>query len=354
MIVDRMTAPIVLAPMAGGPSTPALCAAVSGAGGLGLLAGAYRSPAGLARDIVATRELTSAPFGVNLFVPRIDTVPDEDLRAYLERLHIEGTRYGVSAGVPVADDDGWDEKVAILLDARVPVASFTFGCPPPRTISSLRSRGTEVWVTVNCPEEADAARDAGADVLVAQGIEAGGHQGGWLNPGDPEGFGVIALVRVIATRVDLPVVAAGGLTDGAAVAAALAAGARAAQAGTAFLRADEAGTDPVYRSALARGGATRATRAFSGRTARGLRNRFIDEHGPYAPPAFPAVAQATGPIRAAAREAGDAGAMSLWAGQAHPAAPPDGPAAGIVHMLVAGAREALDRATRRLAVPPQP
>jgi nitronate monooxygenase len=354
MILERMTAPIVLAPMAGGPSAPALCAAVTEAGGLGLLAGAYRAPAGLADDIAATRALTPGPFGVNLFVPRIDAAPERDLRAYVERLGAEGERYGVAVGAPRDDDDdGWDEKVALLLDARIAVASFTFGCPPPQTIAALRSAGTEAWVTVNCPEEAEIARDAGADALVVQGVEAGGHQGGWLHPGDPDGFGLLALLRVVASRVDLPLVAAGGLTDGAAVAAALVAGARAAQPGTAFLCADEAGTDPVYRAALARGGATRATRAFSGRTARGLRNRFMDEHGPHAPAAFPAVAQATGPIRAAARAAGDPGAMSLWAGQAHPLASRARPAGEIVRGLVAGAGDALAGASRRLGGRPQ-
>ena len=353
MILDRMTAPVVLAPMAGGPSTPALCAAVTEAGGLGLLAGAYRPVAGLADDIAETRALTPGPFGVNLFVPRIDEAPERDLRAYLERLGAEGERYGTAVGTPRDDDDGWDEKIALLLDARVAVASFTFGCPQPETMAALRSAGTEVWVTVNCPEEAEAARDAGADALVVQGVEAGGHQGGWLHPADPDAFGLLALLRVVAARVDLPLVAAGGLTDGTAVASALVAGACAAQAGTAFLCADEAGTDPVYRAALARGGATRATRAFSGRTARGLRNRFMDEYGPHAPAAFPAVAQAIGPIRAAARAAGDPEAMSLWAGQAHPIAPREGPTGDIVRGLVAGAEYALAAAARRLEGRPQ-
>lgn len=355
MILDRTSAPIVLAPMAGGPSTPALCAAVSDAGGLGLIAGAYRAPAALAADIAAVRALTSAPFGVNLFVPRVDAVPGDELDAYLDHLRGEAERYGVAVGTPAAadDGDGWDEKIALLLDSPVAVASFTFGCPPAATVAALRSAGTEVWVTVNRPEEAEAARDAGADALVVQGVEAGGHQGGWIGPDDPDDFGLIALLRVVSGRVDLPLVAAGGLSDGAAVAAALVAGARAAQPGTAFLRADEAGTDPVYRAALQRGAATRATRAFSGRTARGLRNRFMDEHGPHAPAAFPAVAQATGPIRAAARASGDADAMSLWAGQAHPVAPAGGPAGDIVRALVAGAREALADAGDRLGGRPQ-
>lgn len=347
MIIDGLRHPIVLAPMAGGPSTPELAAAVTAAGGLGFLAGAYRAPEDLRGDIHTLRALTDGAFGVNIFVPSVHEAPPADLARYLGRLQGEAARYGAQVGEPRVDDDGWDAKLAVLAEERVPLVSFTFGCPTPAVLSAVRAMGAEAWVTVNHPDEAARAEDAGADVLVVQGVEAGGHQGGWMHPADGEGFGVLALLRLVAVRSGLPLVAAGGLSDGGAVAGVLAAGAAAAQCGTAFLRTDEAGTNDVYRAALDRGGSTALTRAFSGRSARGLRNRFMDEHGLGAPGAFPAVQHATAPLRAAARAAGDADGMSLWAGQAH-ALGGEGPAGAVVAQLSAAARDALDGARRRL------
>jgi nitronate monooxygenase len=347
VILDGLSHPIVLAPMAGGPSTPALCAAVTAAGGLGMLAGARRTPEGLGEDVAAVRAATPGPFGVNLFAPRADGAPEAEVERYRERLRPEADRYGVAVGAPSPSDDGWVAKIALLLDDPVPMASFTFGCPEAALVEDLADRGCETWVTVNRPEEAVEAAAAGAAALVVQGLEAGGHQGGWHRPDDPDDYGLVALLRLVSREVDLPLVAAGGISDGRAMAAALAAGARAVQPGTSFLRADEAGTDPVYRSALRDGGATRITRAFSGRRARGLRNRFMDAHGAHAPAAYPAVVQATGPIRAAARAAGDPGAMSLWAGQAHAVAG-EGPAGEIVRGLAAECAAALADAARRL------
>lgn len=342
MILDRLARPVVLAPMAGGPSTPELALAVDRAGGLGFLAGAYLTPAALREAIARVRAGGIGPFGVNLFVPGPRTVPRAELGAYAARLRPEAERYGTELGPPRDhDDDGWDAKLDLLVAERVPVASFTFGCPPPPVIRRLHAAGSEVWVTVNRTDEAEAAAAAGADVVVAQGIEAGGHQGGWLGgAAAPEGTGLLALIGLVRERAGLPVVAAGGIADGAAVAAVLAAGARAAQVGTAFLCSPEAGTHPVYREALLAGGPTALTRAFTGRWARGLRNRFIDEHGPHAPGAFPAVHHITAPLRAAARAAGDPGAMSLWAGQAVDRIAPR-PAAEIVADLADGARAVL-------------
>lgn len=346
-VLDGLAHPIVLAPMAGGPSTPALAAAVSAAGGLGILAGAYRAPDALRADIEAARRHTRAPLGLNLFVPDRREAPAAAVSAYAERMAAEGARYGAEpATVRTDDDDDWHEKLAIAAEGGVQVLSLTFGCPDPAELGEVRRAGAEVWITVNTPDEAEEAAAAGADVLVVQGIEAGGHQGGWREPDDPPALGLVALVRQVSRRVVLPVVAAGGLSDGEAVAAALAAGADAAQAGTAFLRADEAGTHPAYRASLEAGGRTALTRAFSGRTARGLRNRFMREHDAYAPGAFPEVQQLTGPVRAGARAAGDADGMSLWAGQSVDLAPA-GPAGEIVLALADGARAALADAARR-------
>jgi nitronate monooxygenase len=347
VILSDLEHPIVLAPLAGGPSTPALAAAVSGAGGLGFLAAGYRTADEMRDEIHVVRDQTAAPFGINLFVPSSDEVDDRALRTYVGRLRAESKRYGVDLGEPRSDDDDWRAKLDVLAEERVPVVSFTFGCPPAETASSLRAAGSEVWMTVTDPAEARRATDAGADALVLQGIEAGGHRASFSDRDAAEGFGVLALVRLVAAENDLPLVAAGGITDGPAVAAVLAAGAAAAQMGTAFLRAPEAGTSPAHRAELASETPTALTRAFTGRLARGLVNRFLREHTSRAPSAYPHVHHVTAPLRAEARRRQDPGGFNLWAGQAHRLAR-ELPAAEIVRILGRDARAALEKAARRI------
>jgi nitronate monooxygenase len=225
------------------------------------------------------------------------------------------------------------------------VASFTFGCPEPEQIEELKGSGVEVWVTVTNPGEARAAGRAGADALVLQGSEAGGHRASFADA-DDEPLSTLVLLRLVARRVRLPLIASGGLTDGPAVAAALVAGASAAQLGTAFLRADEAATEPAYRDALTAKTPTALTRAFSGRRARGIVNRFMAEHSGSAPAAYPQVHYATSPMRAAARKRGDPDGFNLWAGQAHELAP-SGPAGEILRSISEDARRALEGAANR-------
>lgn len=347
MILEQLRHPIVLAPLAGGPSTPALAAAVSAAGGLGFLAAGYRPAGAMYDDIREMREQTAAPFGVNLFVPGPSEVDERAVRAYLERLREEASRYSVDLGEPRDDDDEWDAKLAVLGRERVPVVSFTFGCPPAETIAALHEAGSEVWVTVTDVAEARIAGEAGADALVLQGVEAGGHRGAFIDRDDAEGLSTLVLLCLVGAESELPLVAAGGITDGAALAAVLAAGAAAAQIGTGFLRAPEAGTHAAHRAALAVQMPTALTRAFTGRLARGLLNRFMVEHSLEAPTAYPHVHHATAPLRAAARERRDADGFNLWAGQAHLLAA-DAPAAEIVHTLARDAQAALDAAAARL------
>jgi nitronate monooxygenase len=347
MVFDRLRHPIVLAPLAGGPATPALAAAVSEAGALGFLAAGYRTAEAMAAEIGELRERTAAPFGVNLFVPGSETVDERALTAYVESLREDAARYGVAPGEPRDDDDGWDAKLAVLRRERVPVVSFTFGCPARAVLTELQGSGSEVWVTVTDVAEARVAAAAGADALVVQGTEAGGHRGSFVDRDEPEALSTLVLLRLVGTALELPLVAAGGITDGAAVAAALAAGAAAAQIGTGFLRAHEAGTQPEHRAALATETATVVTRAFTGRRARGLVNRFHVEHAADAPAAYPHVHHATAPLRAAAREQGDADGFNLWAGQAHRLAV-DAPAAELVRVLVREATAALEGAADRL------
>jgi len=349
VILDRLDAPIVLAPLAGGPSTPGLAAAVSSAGGLGFLAGGYLSADALADRIAAARELTAAPIGVNLFVPGPPSPPGS-VADYAKRIAAAAAEAGTELGNPRYDDDAWQAKLALLTTDPPPVVSFTFGCPDPGVIGTLSDAGSEVWVTVTTPAEAEHAASAGANVLVAQGSEAGGHRGSFTDDPDADasgGYGLLSLLQLVLARTGLPVVAAGGITTGAAVAAVLACGARAAQLGTAFLRSPEAGTPQVHKDAVAAPGETAMTRAFTGRLARGIRNRFLDEHSQAAPVAYPDVHYLTAPLRAAGRSAGSPDLVNLWAGETHELAGAV-PAAELVTRLVAEARSALAAAAGRI------
>jgi nitronate monooxygenase len=327
-VLERLEVPIVLAPLAGGPSTPELAAAVSNGGGLGFLAGGYLTAEALEERIRALRELTERPFGVNLFVPGS---PSEE-SAYAE--------YTSELGEPRFEDDDWEAKLALVERERPDVVSFTFGCPSPADLARMG----EAWVTVTSPGEAAQALAAGAGGLVAQGSEAGGHRGAFADEPGMTQYGLLPLLQLIET--DKPVIATGGIATGAAVASVLAAGASAAQIGTAFLRAPEAGTAKAHREALATTRETALTRAFTGRLARGIRNRFMDEH-PDAPVAYPEIHFATAALRAEARQRGDIESINLWAGEAHALAE-EKPAAEILAELAAGAREALARAERRM------
>ncbi|QIS08855.1 NAD(P)H-dependent flavin oxidoreductase [Nocardia arthritidis] len=340
MILDEIRVPIVLAPMAGGPSTPELAAAVTEAGGLGFVAAGYLTAADTATRIKATRALTSGPFGVNLFVPGPPT-PQTEYAAFLDRLRGE-----FELGTPKFDTDDWTAKLDLLVAEPVAVVSCTFGCPSAAEIARLRAVGSEVWVTVTSVAEARIAAEAGANVLVAQGAEAGGHRGAFTDSvaaDDTDPLTLLALLQLLRAAVDLPVVAAGGLSTGAGIAAALAAGAAAAQLGTVFLRSPEAGTNPVHRAAIGTATPTMLTRAFTGRRARGLRNRFMTDYSADAPVAYPEIHYATAPLRAAARAAGNPDAVNLWAGQTHELAA-ELPAGELVRQLAADAKTALTTA----------
>lgn len=347
MKLDQLREPIVQAPLAGGVSTPRLAAAVGEAGGLGSLAAGYKTAAAVREDITALRALSSRPFVLNIFAPPAPGQDAEALRRYAVSLRGEAERFGVGLGEPRHDDDQFEAKVELAISERVEIVSFTFGCPPPATVAALHDAGADVWVTVTSPAEAAQARDAGADALAVQGFEAGGHRGYFVDSADPLELGLLAALRLIATRVDLPLIGAGGIADGAAVAAVLCAGATAAQVGSALMLSPEAGTSAAHREALRSERATALTRAFSGRNARGIVNRFISEHGADAPIAYPDVHHLTTPVRAAAREAGDPGAVNLWAGQAHALAD-EAPAGEIVSRLGADARAAVRGAALRL------
>jgi nitronate monooxygenase len=234
----------------------------------------------------------------------------------------------------------------VVLEERVPVFSFTFGLLPPEDLRALRAAGAFVMGTATSVREARALEAAGVDAIVAQGGEAGGHRGTFLGPPERALTGTLALVPQVVDAVSLPVVAAGGIMDGRGVAAALALGARAASLGTAFLACPESGASRPYKDALlARAGgddATAITRAFTGRWARGLRNRFLEEldGAPVLP--YPLQHALTADLRREAAKAGKPDLLSLWAGQGAPLARAR-PAAELVRDVARETEEALAR-----------
>jgi nitronate monooxygenase len=349
--LDTLAFPIVQAPLGGGPSTPDLAAAVSGAGGLGFLAGGYKVASALGAEISRARELMASDvaFGVNVFAAPGHGAGAADVPDYANILRGEADRANIRLGEPRWDDDHYAEKLDLLCAERVPVVSFTFGCPSVPDVQRLHRAGCAVWVTVTTPAEAIAAKTVGADAVVVQGVEAGGHRGSF-DDGAPGDVGLLALLQLARAAVGdgLPMVATGGIATGPGIAAVLAAGAAAAQLGTAFLLCAEAATAPAHREAIVAGrAATALTRAFTGRTARGIVNRFLREHSADAPSAYPEVHHLTAPIRTAARQREDADGFHLWAGQAYPLAR-SRPAAELVVGLAAEADTALAAATRRL------
>ncbi len=316
----NLTNPVLAAPMAGGPSTPALVIAAARAGTIGFLAGGYKTPEGLAEEINAVRSQTEA-FGVNLFAPNPLPVDPDAFRSYARLIQPEADPYAIDlAGMsPIEDDDDWQAKIDLLLTVPVPVVSFTFAIPQTAVIVALRKAGTLVIQTVTSPEEARLAAAARVDLLAVQGFRAGGHSGTLTPQRPPERVELRDLVRQMRRAVTVPLIAAGGLSTSADVAAVLHAGADAAMVGTVLLRTDESGASPVYKAAMAERTDCRTivTRAFTGRPARALPNLFTQRYDATAPSGYPAIHHLTSPLRRAAATAGDAERINLWAGTGH-------------------------------------
>jgi len=315
---------LIQAPLGGGPSTPELVAAASNAGVLGSLGAAYMSPFDLENAINAIRQLTSRPFGVNLFAPapapqlspaQIEAALDAT-RPYRSELDLQ------DPAVKPPFHENFANQFAVILNLKPAVFSFTFGLLDQSVIDDCRRRGIITMGTANTVDEGLALQESGVDAVVAQGAEAGGHRGQFSveMTGDIiDTIGTFALTRSMVSALRIPVIASGGIMDGSGIAAALTLGAQAAHLGTAFLLCDEAGTSPAYRKALqsARSGDTRLTRAFSGRWARGLDNRFMREMAQHDNAVLPYPAQNafTRDIRKKAAQLGRVEYLSLWAGQ---------------------------------------
>jgi nitronate monooxygenase len=307
---------VIVAPMAGGPSTPELAAAGTNAGGLGFVPAGYLTSDTFAERLGAARRLTAGPVGANLFVPQPSAGTAAAIEGYAAALSAEAEHYGVQLGDPRFDDDAWPAKLDVLLDLRPEVVSFTFGLPSPDEFQRLRKAGITTMGTITTLAEARLAAARGVDALATQGPSAGGHRGTFDPAAQPAAEPLDQLLAAVTAAVDIPVIAAGGLATADDVQRVLRAGAVAAQLGTAFLLADEAGSSPVHRAALRDPQFTETvvTRAFSGRYARGLRNRFIDEHEAEAPFGYPEIHYLTSPLRAASVRAGDPHAVNVWAG----------------------------------------
>lgn len=338
--------PIVQAPMAGGATTPELVAAVSNAGALGSIGGAILAPDDLRAAIRRVRELTDRPFNVNLFAPHERGEPDAatvavvdaELAPYRRELGLPEPKRGETLVPP----DPYEGQMAVVVEERVPVFSFTFGLPQ---LDEVRASGAIVLGTATTVAEAVLLGEAGVDAIVAQGSEAGGHRGTFAAPFEQAFVGTIALVPQIVDRVGIPVVAAGGIGDGRGIAAALALGADGAQIGTAFLTCSESGVPEAYQRAIlaAAEADTMVTRAGSGRPARAIRTPLLealDGLGVVAP--FPAQAVLLGDLRSAGAELDRAGLLFLLAGQAAPLARAI-PAGELVATLAAETEQALRR-----------
>ncbi|GAA3482594.1 NAD(P)H-dependent flavin oxidoreductase [Streptomyces yanii] len=333
-----VSTPVLAAPMAGGPTTPALVTAAARANSLGFLAGGYRTAGALAEQIAEVRS-DGARFGVNLFAPNPVQVDPEAFRRYARTIAPEARTYGIdilATGI-VEDDDHWSDKIDLLLSDPVPVVSFTFAVPEAAVIAVLRAAGTLVVQTVTSAAEARLAAEAGVDVLAVQASAAGGHSGTLTPQHIPAPVPLPDLLSEVRQAVPLPLVAAGGVATPAEVTGALRAGAAAVMVGTVLLRADEAGTSRPHKAALADPARRRTvvTRAFTGRPARALRNDFTDRYTDLAPAGYPALHHLTSPMRKAAAAADDPERINLWAGTGYRHATAE-PAGQILQRLASG------------------
>ncbi|HUZ33978.1 MAG TPA: nitronate monooxygenase [Xanthobacteraceae bacterium] len=312
--------PILLAPMAGSGGTPELAAAVSNAGGLGAWGGAYAKPDELAAAIRKIRQLTARPFNINLFAGGYATDHGIDPQPMLEIVAQVHAELGLPApSLPPLAENPFAAQLEVVLEERPPVFSFTFGVPSAAQMAALKQRDIIVIGTATTAAEARVLAQLGVDAIVAQGAEAGAHRGTFAASFEESMVPLTRLMRDIRADITVPVIASGGIMDARDVAGCLNEGAAAVQLGTAFLPCPESGAPPVHKQALlaAKEDTTVITRAFSGRPARGLSNRFIamvaGKEGAILP--FRQQNDLTRPMRNAAGLKGIADLISLWAGQ---------------------------------------
>jgi nitronate monooxygenase len=311
--------PVIQGPMGGGPSTPELVAAVSNAGGLGSLGAAYLTPDEISATIRKIKSLTGRPFTVNLFAGDYTAKPLPDPKPMLEILGEIHAQLGLPPpAVPRLPPDPFPAQLEAVLDAGAPIFSFTFGIPDADSLARLKARRLTIIGTATTVSEAKLLALAGVDAIVAQGAEAGAHRGTFAGPFEKSLVPTLELVPSINAATSLPVIASGGLMDGRDIRAALSRGASAAALGTAFLVSPESGAPAIHKQAIlsAKSDTTSITRAFSGRPARGLTNKFMQRFAGREDIILPYPMQnlLTRAMRTASAKRGDAGFLSLWAG----------------------------------------
>lgn len=319
--------PIIQGPFGGGLSTVELAAKVSGAGGLGSYGAHITAPEEIGRLVQSLENATDAPFAVNLWVSDHDPGGEHLSAADFDRYFTVFEPYYEELGLPAPTlperfHHRFSDQVEALLEARPPVFSFVFGIPERKILEECRRLGIVTVGAATTLNEAEALDAAGVDLIVATGLEAGGHRVSFLAPAEESLTGTFSLVQISASRVSAPVIAAGGIVDGRGVRAALALGAGAAQIGTAFLACEESGTNRAHRDLLFTDAVrdTALTRSYTGRLARGVRNRWLREMSARSGdlPPFPVQSWFFGAIKTAAMEAGRDDLVSLYAGQSAP------------------------------------
>ncbi|MEH7113965.1 nitronate monooxygenase [Neobacillus niacini] len=317
--------PIIQAPMAGGVTTSKLVAGVSNAGGLGMIGAGYMSPGQIREQIREIKKLTPHYFGINLFVPSEFTFTEEEinsadqlLQPYKEhlKLHKKDTLEIPNAKKIV---ETFNEQIKVVIEEGVPVCTFTFGIPAKEVITELKQRNIILMGTATTVEEAIENETKGMDIVVVQGSEAGGHRGNFIHGHQESLIGLMSLIPQVVDHVSIPVIAAGGIMDGRGLMASLCLGAKGVQMGTAFLTCIESGAPKVYKEAIlqAKEDQIVLTRAFSGKWARGIKNKYILEMQKHenSLPDFPIQNTLTQPIRKASTLQNNQDYMSLWSGQ---------------------------------------
>jgi nitronate monooxygenase len=317
--------PIIQAPMAGGITTSKLVAAVSNSGGLGMIGAGYMTPMKIREQIREIKQLTSNAFGINLFVPNEFHVTENEITSAQQKLNQIRKQLNLqpneNIAIPTVSDvfNNFSDQVQVVIEEKVPICSFTFGIPSQQVITELKQSNITLMGTATTVREAVENEKAGMDLVVAQGSEAGGHRGSFIN-GDQESLiGLMSLIPQVVDSVSIPVIAAGGIMDGRGLRASLCLGAKGVQMGTAFLTCVESGVHPIYKEAILNANEDNIvlTRSFSGKWARGIKNEFISEMDAYEPslPEYPVQNTLTQDIRKTAASQNNPAFMSLWSGQ---------------------------------------
>jgi nitronate monooxygenase len=321
----RIEYPIIQAPMAGGITTSKLVAAVSNSGGLGMIGAGYMTPMQIREQIREIKQLTSNPFGINLFVPNEFQVTENEITSAQQKLNQIRKQLNLqpkeSMDIPAVTDvlNNFTEQIQVVIEEKVPICSFTFGIPSKQVIAELKQSNIILIGTATTVREAVENEKAGIDLVVAQGSEAGGHRGSFINGEQESLIGLMSLIPQIVDSVSIPVIAAGGIMDGRGLQASICLGAKGVQMGTAFLTCVESGAHPVYKETILNTNEndTVLTRSFSGKWARGIKNEFISEMNAYEPslPEYPIQNTLTQDIRKTSSSQNNPAFMSLWSGQ---------------------------------------